>query len=66
MLANRMTPEELEEILDLAFCDGDEVAVVQIASKRQIYTSCCTYNYIEMGESPDPIPPCPKPKPKPK
>ena len=64
-MANRMTPEELQELLDLAFSDGDEVEVSRMAKQRKVFTGCCTYNYLEIGESPDPIPPCPKPKPKP-
>lgn len=68
-MASRMTPEELEQILDLAFADGDEVAVLQKATSRQVYTNCCSYSYVGLGNDgphipPVPDPPPPKPKPK--
>ena len=49
----RMTPEELQEILDLAFCDGDEVAVIRLAKTRKVFTNCCTYSYTGLSETDD-------------
>ena len=66
-MADRMTPGELQEILDLAFADGDEVMAIQLASQRRVYTMCCTYNYTSYADEPkDPYNPPPQPQPKPK
>ena len=65
-MAKRIWSEgELEALLLQVFDGDEEMVIVELAKKRKVFTGCCTYNYLEIGESPDPIPPCPKPKPKP-
>lgn len=65
---DKMSPEDLEQIL-LQIADGDEVMAIELASKRSVFTNCCTYNYTSIGETDDnpygKKKPPPKPKPPP-